>query len=215
MQQKGLLQHIRRNIWMHSLFKDFALDYFKRSTRVAAFSNIDGAGRFLNGLHVFQVLGEWGRMSKPCAVVLLKWTNGQKKYSCYVSSSTLRNILRGFLALEALESNTFNWALDRETNLAFLPTATTKVSQDYRKAVNRISSVKILESYYFLVDSWLIDSATHLQLIIFLCFQLTLSPLLIKPNQFPFICAWLIIGRLGWSKPRLIPFFISKSSVYP
>ena len=49
----------------------------------------------------------------------------------------------------------------------------------------RISSVDIFESYYFLVDSWLIDSAIHLQLILFLCFQLTSSPPLIKPNQFP------------------------------
>ena len=93
-QQKGLLQHIRRNIWMHSLFEDIGLDYFKSSTRVVAFPYIDGAGRFLYWLRVFQVLGEWGRISKPCAVVLLKWTNGQNKYSFDVSISTLRNFFQ-------------------------------------------------------------------------------------------------------------------------
>lgn len=87
---------------MHSLLIDIALDYFKSSTRVATFPYIDGAGRFLYWLRVFQVLGEWGRISKPCAVVLLNEqmvkTSTVEMFQ-FLPYETFFKKIRGFLAL--------------------------------------------------------------------------------------------------------------------
>lgn len=139
---------------MHSLLIDIGLDYFKRSTRVATFPYIDGAGRFLYWLRVFQVLGEWGRISKPCAVVLLKWTNGKKKCSCVVSISTLRN--------------------------------------------------------FFQKDTWLLSFGKrwHRIHLTGLCTEKRINfPPFSNNESFP---AWLIIGRLGWSKSSLSPSLFVK-----
>ena len=98
---------------------------------------------------------------------------------------TSSNPVEALIFFRLLFSNCLNWKIycDNHSSLS----STTAVQKWIISHILhiRISSVNIFESYYFLVDSWLIDSATHLQLILFLCFQLTSSPPLIKPNQFP------------------------------